>query len=167
MLQVYTGAGKGKTTASLGLALRASGAGLKVYIGQFIKKGCYSEVKLLRKIKNITLEQYGRGCFIKAKPTDLDQKLAEAGLAKAAKAILSGKYQMVILDEINIVLSLGILNLNDVINIVKDAPKKLELIFTGRNAPLKIIEIADLVSEIMDKKHYYKSGVKARKGIEF
>jgi len=167
MLQVYTGTGKGKTTASLGLAIRASGAGLKVYIGQFVKKGCYSELKLLKKIKNITLEQYGRGCFIKAKPTALDHKLAKAGLFKALNAICSSKYQMVILDEINIVLSLGAIDLEDVVNIIKNTPKKTELVFTGRNAHPKIIAMADLVSEIIDKKHYYQKGVKARKGIEF
>ncbi len=167
MLQVYTGSGKGKTTASLGLALRASGAGLKVYIGQFVKKGCYSEVKLLKKIKNITLEQYGRGCFIKTKPTAFDKQLAKNGLIKAMNATWSKKYQMIILDEINIALNLGILDIEDVVSIIKNTPKKVELVFTGRNAHPKIIELADLVSEIIDKKHYYANGVKARKGIEF
>jgi len=166
MLQIYTGTGKGKTTASLGLSLRASGAGLKVYIGQFAKKGCYSEIKILKKIKNITFEQYGRGCFINPKPTALDKKLAKAGLLKAMNAVGSKKYQLVILDEINIVLNLGILDLEDVLGIIKNAPKNIELVFTGRNAHPRIIELADLVSEIIDKKHYYKNGVKARKGIE-
>lgn len=167
MLQVYTGSGKGKTTAGLGLALRAAGAGLKVYIGQFIKKGCYSEVKLLKKIKNIELEQYGRGCFIKPKPTALDHKLAKAGLLKAQNAVWSKKYKVIILDEINIVLSLRLLDLDEVVNLIKTTPKKIELVFTGRGAHPKIISMADLVSEIIDKKHYYHNGVRARKGIEF
>jgi cob(I)alamin adenosyltransferase len=169
MLQIYTGNGKGKTTAAIGLAIRASGAGMQVYIGQFIKKGCYNEIKVLKKIKNIKLEQYGRGCFIKSagSPAQKDIKLATAGLKRAQQAILSQKYALVILDEINICLKLKLIPLKEVVKLIKQTPKKTELVLTGRGAPAQLIKLADLVSVIQDKKHYYKSGVEARRGIEF
>ncbi|MDP3142849.1 MAG: cob(I)yrinic acid a,c-diamide adenosyltransferase, partial [Candidatus Omnitrophota bacterium] len=135
MIQIYTGNGKGKTTAAIGLAIRAAGAGMKVYIGQFIKKGCYNEIKVLKKIKNIELEQYGRGCFIKSAAAPKDIQLAAAGLEKVKKAISSRKYALVILDEINICLKLKLIPLNAVIDLIKTTPKKIELVLTGRGAP--------------------------------
>jgi cob(I)alamin adenosyltransferase len=167
MIQVYTGDGKGKTTAALGQALRASGTGLRVYIGQFIKGGTYSEVKILKRLPNIKIEQYGRGCFIKSKPKKIDIALASRGLNRVKRIIREKKFQVVILDEINIALYLGLLKLSEVINLFKSTPKDIELILTGRWAHPKIIKLADLVSEIRDIKHYYKRGIKARKGIEF
>ncbi|MFH1441723.1 MAG: cob(I)yrinic acid a,c-diamide adenosyltransferase [Candidatus Omnitrophota bacterium] len=167
MIQVYTGNGKGKTTASLGLALRAAGAGLKVYIGQFIKKGCYSEIKILKKIKNITIEQFGRGCFINRKPNKKDMESANKGLEKVRKAILDNRYDLIILDEINVALHFKLIELNDVLDIIKSTPKKTEMVLTGRHAHDKIIKSADLVSYIEDKKHYYNKNLKARKGIEY
>lgn len=167
MIQVYTGNGKGKTTAALGLALRAAGAGLKIYIGQFVKSGCYSEINVLKKIRNIKLEQFGHGCFIRKQPSAKDVQLAKDGLAKIKRIISKKIYDMIILDEINIALSFGLLELVDVIELIKSIPKKTELILTGRSADPAIIKLADLVSEIKDKKHYYKKGVKARKGIEY
>jgi cob(I)alamin adenosyltransferase len=167
MIQVYTGNGKGKTTAALGLALRASGAGLNVYIAQFAKGRLYSELKILRKIKNIKIEQFGRRCFIKSKPQKIDIELASKGLERAKKAILSKKYRLVILDEINIALNLKLVPLKEVLEILKSAPKEKEIVLTGRYAPLQIIKIADLVSLIDELKHYYNKGVKARRGIEF
>ena len=104
MIQVYTGNGKGKTTAALGLAVRAAGAGLNVYIGQFAKGRNYSELTILKKLKNIKIEQFGRRCFIKVKPDSLDIELACKGLDKLKKAILSKKFHLIILDEINIAL---------------------------------------------------------------
>lgn len=156
MIQVYTGDGKGKTTASLGLALRAVGAGLKVYIAQFIKNGTYSELKAIKKIKNIKIEQFGNGCFIRKKPTLEDTKIAEKGFKKIKEIISAKKYNLIILDEINVALSLNLLKTEDVLDLIKNTPAQIELVFTGRNAPSKIIKIADLVSRINNVKHYYK-----------
>jgi len=167
MIQVYTGNGKGKTTASLGLALRAAGAGLKVYIGQFIKGKNYSELKALQKIKNIKVEQFGRGCFIKKTPQQKDIELAKKGLEKIKIIVSQRIYDVVILDEINIALNLNLLKLEDVISLIKRTPGKTELILTGRNAHQRILSLADLVSEIKEVKHYFKKGIKARKGIEY
>lgn len=169
MIQVYTGDGKGKTTAALGLALRAAGAGLKVYIGQFIKGTPYhyNEFKILKKVPKLKIEQFGSGCFINHKPGKKDIDLACAGLRRAKQIIARKAYDLAILDEINVALHLGLLNENEVINLIKSVPKDVELILTGRWAHPKIIRLADLVSEIKDVKHYYKKGVKARRGIEF
>ena len=167
MIQVYTGNGKGKTTAAFGQAIRAVGAGLKVFIGQFVKGKDYSEVTALKKIKNIKIEQFGRDCFIKSEPKKKDIALARSGLERVRKIISLRIYDMVILDEINVALRLKLLKLEDVISLIKNTSQKTELVLTGRYAHPKILKIADLVSEIKDKKHYYKKGQKARKGIEF
>lgn len=167
MIQVYTGNGKGKTTAALGLALRASGAGLKVYIGQFVKKGSYGEIKALSKIKNIKIEQFGAGCFIKKNPTVKDFQSVKEGFLKVKEIIKKKSYDLVILDEINVALNLKLLSLEEVIELIKNTPASMELVLTGRNAPSAILKLADLVSEIKDRKHYYQKGVKARKGIEY
>lgn len=167
MIQVYTGCGKGKTTAAFGQAIRAVGAGLKVFIGQFVKGKNYSEVTALKKIKNIKIEQFGRGCFIKREPDKKDIALARSGLERVRKIISLGIYDMVILDEVNVALKLKLLKLEDVISLIKNTSQKTELVLTGRNAHPEILKIADLVSEIKDKKHYYKKGIKARRGIEY
>jgi cob(I)alamin adenosyltransferase len=167
MIHVYTGDGKGKTTAALGLALRAAGAGLRVYIGQFIKGGASCEFKIIKKIPNIKIERYTRGCFIKVKPKKRDIDSATKGLTRAGQIITRGNYDIVILDEINVALHLGLLKINQVVNILKSAPKDIELVLTGRRAHHKIIKLADLVSEIKAIKHYYNKGLRARKGIEF
>jgi cob(I)alamin adenosyltransferase len=167
MIQVYTGNGKGKTTAALGLALRAAGAGKKVYIGQFLKGRHYSELKALKKIKQIKVEQFGRTCFIKQAPAQKDIALAREGLKKIKKILAQKTYDLVILDEINVALNLKILSLKDILVLLKKASPKIELVLTGRYAHPQIIKTADLVSEVKDIKHYYKKGVGARKGIEF
>lgn len=167
MIQVYTGNGKGKTTAALGLALRAAGAGFRIYIAQFIKGACYSELKALKKFKNIKIEQFGRGCFIKSKPVAEDIALAERGLEKIKQVISRRKYDLVILDEVNVALHLKLLKLSAVVGLLKRSPKGVELVLTGRYAHPEILKLADLVSEIKERKHYFKRGVKARKGIEF
>lgn len=166
-IHVYTGNGKGKTTAALGLAVRAACAGKKVYIGQFIKGSKYSELDIVKYIPNITIEQYGRGCFIGNNPTSEDIKMAKAGLEKAKNVIKSGSYDIVILDEINIAIHLGLITYKDVIDTIMQSPKDLELVLTGRYAPPQIIEVADLVTDMVEVKHYYKCGVQAREGIEF
>jgi len=167
LIQVYTGNGKGKTTAALGLAIRAAGAGLNIYIGQFIKGKDYSELAALKKFKNIKVEQFGRGCFIKKKPAPQDIALANQGLNMISRVVSSGVFDLVILDEINIALKLGLISLRDVLSLIKKTPQKIELVLTGRSAHPKILRLADLVSDIKEVKHYYKKGVKARKGIEF
>lgn len=167
MIQVYTGNGKGKTTAALGLALRAAGAGFKVYIAQFIKGKRYSELDAIKKISNITLVQCGRACFIKNKPRPRDFVLAQAGLEKVKKALARKCYRIIILDEVNIALKLGLLMIEDVIGIIKSAPSATELILTGRYAPPEICKIADLISDIREVKHHYQKGARARRGIEF
>ena len=167
MIQVYTGDGKGKTTAALGLALRAAGAGMKVYIGQFIKGRLYSELKMLRRISNIKIEQYGRGCFIKRKVKKRDIELAERGLRQIEEIINRRLFDLIIMDEINLAVNLGLLRLRQVIDLLKSTPKDIELVLTGRQADYRIVKLADLVSEVKDIKHYYKRGIKARKGIEF
>ncbi len=167
MIQVYTGNGKGKTTAALGLALRACGAGLKVYIAQFIKGRKDSELKALRKFRaNLTIEQFGRGCFIKT-PGLVDRELAQNGLKKISQIISEKKFDLVILDEINVALNLKLFAVQDVLKLIEKSPQETELVLTGRNAPPEIIDRADLVSEIQEIKHYFKKGVKARRGIEF
>ena len=166
-IQVYTGDGKGKTTAALGLALRAAGAGFKVYIGQFMKKGSYSELESLRKLKsNIKIEQFGKQRFVSQKITKEDKILAQEGLGKAKRIIESGKYNLIILDEVNVALSYGLLEENEVIEIIKYRPKGQEVVLTGRNASRQVIGMADLVTEMREIKHYFSKRVKARAGIE-
>ncbi len=167
MIQVYTGNGKGKTTAALGLAIRATGAGLKVYIAQFMKARRCSEIKALSKIKGIKIEQFGGGCFVKNIPTLKEKRLALHGLTVASEQLRSKKYDLVVMDEINVALKVGLLTLKAVLNMIKSTPSGVELILTGRNAHPEIIRISDLTSEIKPIKHYYTKGIKARKGIEF
>ncbi len=167
MIQVYTGEGKGKTTAALGLALRACGAGLNVYICQFVKGRYYSELAALKKLKNIKLVQFGRRCFIKSTPKAIDKEMARKGFFKAREAVLCGKFDLVVLDEINIAVKLGLIRLEELIGLLDAAPKGVEVILTGRYASPQVLRKADLVSDIAEKKHYYKRGVKARRGIEF
>ncbi len=169
--QIYTGNGKGKTTAALGLTLRAVGAGYKAYIGQFIKhKYEYSETKIIRErfADEVLLEQYGteKGYILGRDKDESDIEASEIGLSKIREAMLSGKYDVIVADEINCSLSLGLLSVADVVKLVHEKPENVELIFTGRGAPEELIEIADLVSIIEDRKHYYDNGVMGRDGIE-
>jgi cob(I)alamin adenosyltransferase len=166
MIQVYTGNGKGKTTAAIGLAIRAAGAGLNVYIAQFVKGRDCSEHKALKKIKNIKLEQFGRDCFIRDKPRQIDVEFARQGMEKIKKIITCRNYQVIILDEINIALRFKLVRLKDVLDLIRLTPRNIELVLTGRYAPAQLIKAADMVSQIKEVKHYYKRGFKARKGIE-
>lgn len=166
-VQVYTGDGKGKTTAALGLALRAVGAGLRVFIAQFLKGMKYSELSSLEKVSGqITLRQYGTECFIHGRPGEEDFRLTRLGLKESREAMLSGKYQMVILDEANIAVHFGLLKVEDLVELIAIKPEGLELVITGRYARPEILEKADLVTEMKEIKHYYASGVQAREGIE-
>jgi len=166
-VQVYTGNGKGKTTAAFGLALRAVGAGLKVYIGQFLKKGKYSELNSINRFKDlIKIEQFGGKRFIGQEIREEDRELAKKGFEKIKEIIFSGEYDVVILDEINVALYFKLIPENDLINLIKNKPPHVELVLTGRYASPQIIEIADLVTEMRKIKHYFSKGVTARKGIE-
>lgn len=167
-VQVYTGKGKGKTTAALGLALRAAGQGLRVYIAQFCKKRICGEHIALKKLKNfITIEQFGAEKFIKGKPSLKDIRNAQKGFLESLTAIFSGKYDIVILDEINDAVSLGLIDAESVADAIDSKPDEVELIITGRDAHKKIIQRADLVTDMREIRHYYKNGVNARKGIEY
>ncbi len=166
-IQVYTGDGKGKTTASLGLCLRAAGAGMKVYIAQFIKMGDYSEIKALGRFSDlITVKQYGLGRFIKGKPSQADVDIARKGLEEAREALASGDYDVVLLEEGNVAVTCELFSIEDLLEVAAQKPDTTELVITGRGAHEKIIEAADLVTEMKEIKHYYKQGVQARVGIE-
>ena len=166
-IHVYTGDGKGKTTAALGLAIRAAGAGLKVFFCQFLKSGNYSEHEALKRFSDlIEVRQYGRGCFIRSEPQKEDIEAATKGLLEVKDVISSGKYDVVILDEANIAIYYGLIKLDQLIEILKSRPSHVEVVITGRNADPKLIEEADLVTEMREIKHYYKKGVLARTGIE-
>ena len=166
-VQVYTGDGKGKTTAALGLVLRAVGAGLKVYIAQFIKKGDYSEINALRRFSaDVTLEQFGRGRFTKGKASNEDIAAAREGLVRIKEIVSSGGYDLVILDEANVAVTYGLVTEQELLDIIDLKPEHMELVITGRNASARIVDKADLVSEVKVIKHYFKKGVKARIGIE-
>lgn len=166
-IQVYTGDGKGKTTAALGLAIRAAGAKLRVFIAQFIKMGEYSEIKALKRLEDlITVEQFGRGRFIQGPPSPEDIKAAHTGLEKIKKALFSGEYDVVIMEEGNVAAKLGLLSVQDILEIMDQKPENVELIITGRGADSRIIEHADLVTEMKEIKHYFHKGVAARYGIE-
>jgi len=166
-VQVYTGDGKGKTTAALGLALRAAGAGLKVFIAQFMKMGEYSEFKALNRFTDlVAIQQFGLGRFIKDEPSAEDIQAARNGLEKVNAVMTSGEYQVVIMDEANVAAKLKLLSVQNLIDIIAARPGDVELIITGRDADPEVIQRADLVTEMKEIKHYFKKGVKARVGIE-
>lgn len=165
-VHVYTGNGKGKTTSALGLAIRAVGANLNVFIGQFAKGRKYSELKSLKDIENIKVEQFGQNYFIKGKPTEENINSAINGFEKIEKILKSGKYEVVILDEANIATFYDLFSVGDLIKIIDNRAKNVEVIITGRMADQKIIDYADLVTEMKEIKHYYQNGVTAREGIE-
>lgn len=169
LVQVYTGSGKGKTSAALGLALRALGRGLRVYIIQFIKGGFdYGELYAARRMKNLQLKAFGKGRFVThTPPRSEDVNAAEEAFEFAKAVILGGEYDIVILDEINIALNLELLTINSVLELITEKPNHVELVLTGRCAPSKIIDVADLVTEMVEIKHPLKKGVHPRKGIEF
>lgn len=169
LVQVYTGDGKGKTSAAFGLALRAVGRGLRVYIIQFIKGGFdYGELYIVEKIPNLKLATFGRGRFVTdIPPSEEDSKLAREAFELAKKVVKSGEYDVVILDEVNVALNLKMISLDEVIDLIKNKPKHVELILTGRYAPVQIIDAADLVTEMREVKHPYTQGVPPRRGIEY
>jgi cob(I)alamin adenosyltransferase len=169
LVVVITGNGKGKTTAAFGQALRAIGQGYKVFILQFMKGRKYGEFIAAEKyLPRLTIHMSGLDSFVmRDHPAAIDIELAQKGLAAARKAINSGKYDMIILDEINVALDFKLIALQEVIDIIKNKPAGLDLILTGRYAPPEIIELADTVSEVQEVKHHYQAGIKDRAGIEY
>jgi cob(I)alamin adenosyltransferase len=166
-VQVYTGNGKGKTTASLGLCLRALGAGFRVFVIQFLKKGDYSEVKALERFEGqVTIEQYGLGRFVKGKPSEEDMEAGRKGFERAREILTAGNHDLVILEEACVAVSCGLFSEKELLDLVELRPDHVELVITGRSAGEALVERADLVTEMKEIKHYYKNGVKARVGIE-
>ena len=187
-VQVYTGNGKGKTTAALGITMRASGAGKKIAFVQFMKALGYSEQKILPTLPGVTWKTLGKPFFIAKKGSISEEDLAQYGdscvvfeednppadyvkmisdgFAEAKEMVMSGDFDMVVLDEINCAMYFGLLSIDEVLDLIRNKPAHTELILTGRYAPDEIIEAADLVTEMREIKHYYNKGVQARKGIE-
>lgn len=168
LIQVYTGLGKGKTTAALGLALRAAGQDMKVYIIQFMKGWPhYGELTSVEKLPNITLRQFGRPDFVSKNPDPEDVEQAHQALDHARQILSSGDYDVVILDEINVALDYNLIGLEQVLAILESKPEKVELVLTGRGAHPEIVKRADLVTEMLDIKHPFHEGVGGRRGIEY
>ncbi|MFP4445263.1 MAG: cob(I)yrinic acid a,c-diamide adenosyltransferase [Desulfosudaceae bacterium] len=166
-VQVYTGDGKGKTTAALGLTLRAAGAGLRVYIGQFLKNGDYSEIKALQYFSElVTVAQFGMGRFVRGKPSAEEVTAAEEGLARIRAALTGGRYDLVIAEEANVAVACGLFSEKQLCDLIEARPDTVELVITGRSAPAGVLERADLVTEMKMIKHYFQKGVAARIGIE-
>ena len=166
-VHVYTGEGKGKTTATLGLIIRAAGAGMKVFLAQFLKKGDYSELGALKRFDDlVTVEQFGIGRFIKGKPSPEDIAEARRGLERVKEVLASGTYQMVVLDEGNVALHFHLFSLEELLQVIDSRPEATELVITGRNAAPEVMARADLVTDMQEVKHYYRAGVQARVGIE-
>ncbi len=168
MIQVYTGNGKGKTTAALGIAFRALGYGKKIFMIQFMKSAKSGEVSTAKAFPQFRIVSFGRNRFLhRRSSSQQDVALALKALAQARDVMLKGEYDIVILDELNTAVDFGLLKVEEVMEVIKAGPKNLEIIITGRNAPREFIQTADLVSEIKEVKHYYRRGTKARAGIEY
>jgi cob(I)alamin adenosyltransferase len=166
-VQVYTGDGKGKTTAALGLSLRAAGAGLKVFIAQFIKLGDFSEIKALERFSDlIDIEQFGLGRFITGKPVFEDIEAARKGLEKVHDVLVNAQHNVVIMEEANVAVTCGLFSADDILGLIAIKPEHVELIITGRGADPRVIEKADLVTEMKCIEHYHDQGIHARFGIE-
>ncbi len=169
LVYIFTGDGKGKTSAALGVILRALGHGLRVYIVYFMKGDYpYGERNILAKLPNVTMASFGHRGFIdpaNIKPEEIEQ--AKQALAAAREAMLSGSYDLVVLDEVNLAAAWKLVELDEVIRLIGDKPQNVELILTGRKADTQLIKLADLVTEMLKIKHPYDEGVKARKGIDY
>jgi len=167
-IHVYTGNGKGKTTAALGLALRAAGAGKKVFIAQFVKGREYSEIRALKRyLPQVKIKQYGRDCFIIKDPEEEDISLARKGLSEVEKIVTEGRYDIIILDEATIAIYYKLFTHDELASVLKKKKEDTEVIITGRNASRELIDMADLVTEMREVKHYYTGGIEAREGIEY
>ena len=167
MIQVYTGNGKGKTTAAFGLALRASGHGHRVFIGQFLKGQRYGEVLALEGHSLIDVEQFGTEvCITRENVSQEDYNRAKAGLDRCAAVMNGGRYRLVVFDEVCVAIAFGLLNESDVMTVLDRVPDGVELVLTGRYASERLMDRADLVTEMREVKHYYARGIEVRQGIE-
>jgi cob(I)alamin adenosyltransferase len=168
LVQVYTGDGKGKTTAALGLSLRAAGHGWKVLVIQFMKGRLYGELNSVKNIPGFSIEQYGRDEFVdKKNPAPVDVELALKGFARAEEALRSGEYDMVVLDEINVALDFKLIEIEKVLKLISERATNTEVICTGRYATQSLVDIADLVTEMREIRHPYQKNIPMRMGIEF
>lgn len=166
-VQIYTGNGKGKTTAAVGQAVRCAGAGGKVFFCQFLKKGDSSEWLALQHLKDRILHcAFGTGKFIRDEPSLEDRQLARTGMEKTWQALRSGDYDLIVMDELLGALAKGLVDNEEVYELLRQRPPHIELVLTGRNASAELIEKADLVTEMCEIKHYFQQGVAARTGIE-
>jgi len=166
-VQVYTGDGKGKTTAAIGLAIRALGAGWRVFFAQFLKAGEYSEHKALAQFSDhLTIKTYGRNVFIKGEPEEEDRRLAQEAYQEIAEIVASGHHRLVILDEANVAVHYGLITVDQILDLIDRRAEGVELLITGRYAHSRLIERADLVTEMRGVKHYFDRGTKARVGVE-
>ncbi|MCY6957808.1 cob(I)yrinic acid a,c-diamide adenosyltransferase [Clostridium brassicae] len=165
-IHIYTGNGKGKTTAALGLALRAVCSGKKVFFGQFLKGMKYSELDATKYLPNFIMKQYGAEKFICSSPSQKDVEIARKGILEIKEVLAKGEYDIVVLDELNIALYYNLFSVEEIIDILEKRKDNIEVVITGRYAPQKLINKADLVTEMREIKHYYKKGVEARIGIE-
>jgi len=168
-IQIYTGNGKGKTTTAIGQSIRAAGFGLKTFIIQFMKEFPYNEIKLLKKLDEwIEIIQCGKDDFVYKKelPSNEEIEKVRKGLNNAKEKMISGKYDLIILDEVCVAIYFKLFSTNEILEFVKSKPENVELILTGRYCPQELIDIADLVTEMKEVKHYYQKGVLARQGIE-
>jgi len=169
-IQIYTGNGKGKTTAALGLIMRALGSGMKIFLCQFMKNNDTGELNILRQFSDrIKVIQCGLGkfCTSRENPGQDHIDAAKEGFKEAAEAVSSGEYDLIVLDEINVAIYYNLIPVEDLISLLKNKPDKTEIILTGRYADKKLYEYADLITEMKEVKHYYKIGVQQRKGIEY
>jgi cob(I)alamin adenosyltransferase len=167
-IHVYSGHGKGKTTSAIGLGMRAAGAGLKVHMIQFMKGRKYCELESIEKVSNFSYSQHGRDEYVnKENPEQIDIDLANEGFIKAKELIKSNKYDMIILDEINVAVDFKLIDLQEVLKVIDEKPENLELVLTGRYAHPEIVISADYVTEMIEIKHPYQLGVQARKGVDF
>ena len=169
MIHVYTGPGKGKTTAAFGLAFRACGHGWNALVIQFMKGDQkYGEIQSAKRISNLIVEQYGLPTFVKkGSPSKEDRKLAVKGLKRVREAVLECQYDLIILDEILVAVDFGLIPLEELLSLIRQKPDRVELVLTGRNAHPEVIALADLVSQIEEIKHPFQKGFPAREGIEF
>lgn len=171
LLMVYTGDGKGKTTAALGLALRAIGWGKRALFLQFMKGtgNVYGErIAAQKYLPDLEMVQVGRDEFVNLKnPDPVDVALAEEGLKKFEEALFSGRYGLIVCDEINVAMACGLLKTSKVLELVEKRPDGVDLVFTGRYCPDEVVDAADMVSEVKEVKHHYRKGVPAREGIEY
>jgi cob(I)alamin adenosyltransferase len=166
-IHVYTGNGKGKTSAAMGLVLRAAGAGLSVFVSQFAKDGSSSEIRGLKRFSGqVEVAAFGTGLFLTSPPASAEISAARRGLDRVRNVLKAAAHDLVVMDEACVAVSLGLFSIEDLLSVVDAKALSTELVITGRNAPAQLIARADLVTEMREIKHYFRNGVAARRGIE-